>query len=699
MKKLLILLLVLWLSACEEGVWNSPRPLDDYRDNVRYGTFSVSPKTLDPAAAYTTDSTLLLSQIYEPPLQYHYLKRPYTLVPLTAAHMPVVRYWDRQGRQLPTDALAEDISFTTYDITIQPNIFYQPHPAFARSREGQDLQGISTLSDFPDVGTRELVAQDYVYQIKRFAHPLVSSPILEPMSRYILGLTEYEKTLRKAYDRETNPHAFFDLRKYPLRGVQVIDKYTYRITLMGKYQQFLYWLAMSFFAPIPWEADAFYSQPGMAERNLNFNWQPVGTGAYYLIDNNPNKQMVLQKNPYFHLEYFPTEGMPGDREQGYLQDAGKKLPFIDRYVFTLEKEVVPRWSKFLQGYYDQSYVSADMYGEAIQLDRNGRPHLSPFLRQKGIRLQTSSDPSVFYFAFNMLDEVVGGYSESARKIRQAIGMVLDQSEYSAIFLNGRGIESHGPLPEGIFGYIPASPAKRKSVTAARQLLAEAGYPNGRNQITGEPLRIRFDATSSSPADQNRFIWVRKQFEKLGITLDVDVTDFNRLQEKMRHGDTQFFMYGWSADYPDPENFLFLLYGPNGQVQHGGVNASNYENEAYDRLFEQMRHMPNDVARFKVIQDMIAILKQDAPWAGALFTESLLLSQAWLVPAKPSAVQNNVLKYERIDPQQRMVMIQQWNRPILWPAMLIFFVLLLLVLPAWIGYYLKTHRAIKREKMP
>jgi oligopeptide transport system substrate-binding protein len=709
---------LLCLAACDDSAWNAPQAEENYVQNVRYGSFASSPKTLDPAESYVVNESLFLAQIYEPPLQYHYLKRPFTLIPLVTEGMPLVRYWGAKNEQLPEDVEGDLVAYTTYDITIKPNILYQPHPAFARNARGEfvyhdltakDLEDIDELEDFTQTGSRELVAEDYVYQVKRLAHPKVISPILGLMGRYIQGLADYPKVLREAYNAKQEGENFFDLRKYRLEGAEVIDKYTYRITLQGKYQQFEYWLAMPFFAPVPWEVDAFYSQPGMEERNLTLKWQPVGTGPYFLAENNPNKEMVLQKNPNFHPEYYPTEGMPGDAENGYLLDAGKRLPFTDKYVFTLEKEVIPRWNKFLQGYYDQSAISSDNFGEAIQLNKAGKPELTEYLKDKGIRLQTAVDLSAYYFGFNMLDDLVGGDSERARKLRQAIGIVLNQTEFIEIFLNGRGVAGQGPLPPGIFGYV--SPAEggmnpyiyhevdgiveRKPISAAKKLLAEAGYPDGRDQKTGEPVLIRFDTTATSPADQDRFVWIRKQFEKIGLELDVETTDVNRFQEKMRNGSTQFFMYGWLADYPDPENFLFLFYGPNGQVKYQGINGVNYANEEYDILFKKMQQMPNNEQRFAIIQQMLAILQHDAPWVGQMFTETFLLSQQWIQPNKLNPVANNSLKYQRMNPQQRIQMIQQWNSPVLWPIGLIILIGMLLILPAFIGYYRKMHRAVKR----
>ena len=103
----------------------------------------------------------------------------------------------------------------------------------------------------------------------------------------------------------------------------MVDRYTYRVKLKGKYPQFVYWLAMPFFAPVPEEAERFFAQPGMAEKNLTLDWYPVGTGPYMLTINDPNRQMVLERNPNFKGEVYPSEGEPGDAQKGLLADAGK----------------------------------------------------------------------------------------------------------------------------------------------------------------------------------------------------------------------------------------------------------------------------------------------------------------------------------------------------------------------------------------
>src|SRR5210317_1198059 len=126
-----------------------------------------------------------------------------------------------------------------------------------------------------------------------------------------------------------------------MQGLSVLDERTLSITIMGRYPQFVYWLAMHFFSPIAPEVDRFYKNPGFADRNLTLDWWPVGAGPYMMVKNNPNSEIVLERNPNFRPDFYPTEGEPGDAEAGFLDDAGERLPFVDRAVFRLEKTVVP----------------------------------------------------------------------------------------------------------------------------------------------------------------------------------------------------------------------------------------------------------------------------------------------------------------------------------------------------------------------
>ncbi len=699
-------------TACTGSPWNNPYPASDEGRNIFYSAFEERPKHLDPARSYSSNEAVFTGQIYEPPLQYHFLKRPYELIPLTATEVPRPVYLDARRQRLPDAAPVENIVYSLYDIHIQPGIRYQPHPGFAKDGAGRwryhDLTSAQiakayTLADFPETGTRELVADDYVYQIKRLAHPALHSPIFGLMSEYIAGLADYAGVLEKALAE--HPGSYLDLSQYPLEGAVAVDRYTYRLTIKGKYPQMVYWLAMPFFAPIPPEVDRFYSQAGMADKNLTLDWFPVGTGPYMLTVNNPNRQMVLERNPNFHDDRYPADGEPGDRSTGMLEDAGKSMPFIDKAVYSLEKETIPYWNKFLQGYYDLSGISSDSFDQAVQISGQGEVALTEQMAAQGIRLVTSVETSSFYLGFNMLDPVVGGYSDRARKLRQAISVAYDDDEYISIFLNGRGTSAQGPIPPGIFGYLDGreginpyvydwvdGASRRKSIAEAKRLLAEAGYPNGRDATTGKPLVLHFDVTTGGVDDKSRLDWVRKQFAKLDLELEIRDTDYNRFQDKMLRGNAQIFQWGWNADYPDPENFLFLLYGPNAKVGKNGENAANYANPEFDRLFEKMKNMDNGSERQATINQMVEIVRRDAPWAFGFHPKRFTLHHEWYRNAKSNLMANNTLKYKRIDPALRARQRAAWNRPNLWPVAVALLVPVAVVLPAVVRHVRRSRRA-------
>ena len=689
-------MLLLPLAACDGGLWNDPYPVQDAGKAILYTAFTERPKHLDPAQAYSENEYEFLANIYAPPLQYHYLKRPYQLVPLAASEMPRVIYQDKKHIPLSDTAAPGRIAYSVYEIHIKPGMRYQPHPAFVAMNQhlqGNELNGIHALGDFPKTGTREVTAADYVYQIKRLVHPALHTPIAGVMSEYIVGLKDYAATLKSAV--QAHPDDFLDLNRYPLSGVEVVDATTYRVTIRGKYPQFAYWLAMPFFAPMPWEAERFYAQPGMRERNLSLDWWPVGSGPYYLSENDPNQRMAMTRNPYYDSERYPDAGEAGDAAAGLLRDAGKQLPLIERIVFSLEKETIPYWNKFLQGYYDASGISSDSFDQAVQVNVSGETNVSDEMKAQGITLSTSVATSTMYTGFNWLDPVVGGASERARKLRLAIAIAVDFEEFVSIFANGRGISAQSPIPPGIFGYragkeginryvydwVDGAP-KRKPIEEAKRLLAEAGYPDGVDAKTKQPLVIHFDTTPGGIGNKSRLDWMRKQFDKIGVQLDVRSTDYNRFQDKIRRGDTQMYYYGWNADYPDPENFFFLLHGAQAKVAYAGENASNYSNPEYDRLFEQMKNMENGAVRQKIIDQMLEILRRDSPWLWGYHPKNYVLQHGWLHNIKANVMANNKLKYWRLESAQRDQLRRLWNHPVLWPVWSGFFALTLFGLWMW-----------------
>jgi ABC-type transport system substrate-binding protein len=324
--------------------------------------------------------------------------------------------------------------------------------------------------------------------------------------------------------------------------------------------------------------------------------------------------------------------------------------------------------------------------------------------EKAISLQSAVATSIMYIGFNMKDPVVGSSKPEAKYLRQAISIAVDYEEYISIFANGRGVAAQGPIPPGIFGHLSGeqglnhtvyewtgSQAHRKSLDDAKQLLSMAGYPNGRHKETGEPLVLYFDVPASGPDSKAQFDWLRKQFQKLNIQLVVRNTDYNRFQDKMRNGTAQLFQWGWNADYPDPENFLFLLYGPNAKSEFGGENAANYQNTQFDSLYEAMRSLPNNKQRQNVIDEMLLLVRDEAPWIWGYHPKSISLYHSWNHNVKPNMMANNTLKYRRVDVAKRSELRLRWNRPVFWPILAVMSLVILALLPA-IHVYRQKKRA-------
>ena len=692
------------------GVANAPYPQDHIAGNVFYSSFQERPKYLDPVSSYNLNETPWIYSIYEALLHYHYLKRPYTVEGLTATEVPIPRYFDKDGKPLPENSPTEQIATSVYTIKLRPGILYQPHPSLARDLAGNFLHhtlepaqiaGKHSVMEFPldaaATSTRAATAADFAYQIKRLASPWVAtpSPIYNLFNQYIVGLTELSDRLKAEHEaalKDRNPRNLYlpwkDLREETLSGVQALDDSTLQIKVIGKYPQFIYWLTLSFIVPIPWEADRFYAQRGMAENSLGFNSWPVGTGAFMLTEQSANRY-VLKRNPNFRDVRYPSEGMSGDAEHGWLADAGKRLPFLDQLEFYLEKEREPEEAKLMQGYYDTPDLSRIDIAFSLlkeQMDNTGR---SQTLRDHKLQLVPTREPTSWYVGFNMLDPVVGqGDSPEQqtrnRRLRQAISIATDWEEYYTVFFDtyGPSEAAMGPVPPGLFGYRTGKEgvnpvthiwkdgaAVRRPLEDAKKRLTEAGYPDGRDARTGKPLLIFFDSNGVGPAFQARLNWQVKQLAKLGIQTEVRASDYNRFQERMRKGNEQIYFWGWSADYPDPENFLYLLTTSQGKVKHGGENSSNYANPEYDSLYAEMKALPNGPERQNVIDRMVTLVREDAPWSFGIFPGSVGIYQPWVHNAKPTQVIQDKTKYLRVEGPLRAQHLAEWNKPKVWPLAL------------------------------
>ena len=628
---------------------NDPYPDTDADRKVLYLPFDEPPKTLDPQVAYSTIDHSVIGNVYDTLLEYHYLKRPLTLIPGLATGVPEPE--PREGGRV------------AYRFRLREGVRFHADPSFTESGDG--------------LGTRELRASDVAFSLARIADPAVNSPVLETLAK-IVGLREFGERLAKR--REAEP-AFASLRidrQYaevgPIEGVRVLSPYELELVLAEPYPQILYWFAMPFTAPVPWEAVAAYD--GEAGRP-SFAEHPVGTGPFVLARYDKRSRIVMERNPdwygLLHPEWkapgavYPSEGEPGDAEQGLLDPSvvGRPLPMLERIEYRRDKEDIPAFSKFLQGYYDASGIIQESFDRVVQ-----EGALSAEMTALGMRLSKTVTPAIYYLGFNMDDPVVGAPGgDRARKLRQAMSLAIDAPEFTRLFMNGRGIPAQSPVPPGIFGYDPSyvNPYRRVDLARAADLLREAGYPDGVDPETGKPLHLSFDTPDAQTRSLLRFQFFVQSWKKLGLDVEIAATSYNQFQDKVRRGAFQLFFWGWVADYPDPENFLFLLWSQMGRTKNGGPNTANYSSARYDALFERMKNLTNGEERTAIIREIRSLLEEDRVWIELFHPEDYALYQGWLRFVKPMGLSVPTAKYRDLDPQQRQEARTAWNRPVLWPV--------------------------------
>jgi ABC-type transport system substrate-binding protein len=306
----------------------------------------------------------------------------------------------------------------------------------------------------------------------------------------------------------------------------------------------------------------------------------------------------------------------------------------------------------------------------------------------GIRLTKSVVPGVYYVGFNMDDPVVGTPGgERSRLLRQAMSLAVDAREFIRIFINNRGIVAETPIPPGLFGHEAAlpNPFRQPDLEKAAELLREAGYAGGIDPATGKPLRITFDTGDTTARGLLRYQFFVDGWRRLGLDVEIAATNYNQFQEKVRKGAYQIFFWGWVADYPDPENFLALLWGPQARSKSGGANSANFANPEYDRLFDVMRNLPDGPERLDLIRRMVEIVEVERPWIELFYPEDYELFQGWLANVKPLGMSFSTLKYRDVDPVRRAELRRAWNRPVMWPAYALAALVVVAIVPGVVTY--------------
>ncbi|QJR15644.1 ABC transporter substrate-binding protein [Usitatibacter palustris] len=569
--------------------------------------FRTAETGFDPARIDDRYSVGVCENIYEGLLTYDYLARPVKLVPLTAEAIP-----------------EPEENGTRYTFRIRPGIYFADDPAF---------KGVK----------RELVAKDIEYSIKRFRDPKNRSQYEWLFENKLVGLDELTEKAKKsgAFDYEAR-----------VEGLEVRGKYTISFKLKEPDYNFLYVLAMPNVVPVAREVIEMYGGDTHAH--------PVGTGPYVLKEWTRRSKIVLEKNPTYRGHVLETKyADPADEWDQRAIEAlkGKTLPAIDRVeIYPIEDEQ-PRFLAFLNKEHD--IMDETPFSFIHQVLPNGK--LAPNLAKEGVRVFREQQPELTYDVFNTRDTIgtkenpkdnpVGGYTPEKVALRRAMVLAHDRGREIEIVRKGQAIPAQSPVGPGVVGYDPnfRATAQDYDPSKAKALLDMFGYVDKdgdgwRDLPDGKPLVIQYKYNAGSQETRQLAALWNKSMADVGIRLEAVAVQFADLLKDRKVGNYMFSGTAWIADYPDAQNFLQLLYGPNG----GQSNDSFFKLPEYDRLYDKAASLPDSPERNAIYREMNRLVLAYAPWRLGVHRLFNHLQYPWVKGYKKHPILYTNFKYLDLD---------------------------------------------------
>ncbi len=560
--------------------------------------FLIAETSFDPVIVSDLYSNTINEAIFDSLLTYDFLARPVKLVPNTAVAMPEIT---EQGK--------------VYTFKIKPGIFFADDPAFGGKK-------------------RELTSQDYAYTLRRLFDPKNRSPWLWFVDGKIIGGNEAAAATKSGK---------FDYDQ-PIAGIETPDKYTLRLRLKETDYNFIYIFATVQTAAMAREVVEKYLPDAGAH--------PVGTGPFRIAEWKRSHRIVLEANPNFREVFYDAD--PGDEplmKAIHTRLKGKKLPLVQRVEVTIVEESQPRWLAFLNGETDYMNAPTEFAGIAFP---GGK--LAPNLAKLGITGQRMVEQDLVYTFFNLDHPVVGGYTPEKIALRRAIALAYNYHEDINIIRNGGAIKAESPVPPDVQGYDPAfkSPQMTYDPARARALLDMYGYTDRdgdgyRENPDGKPLSVELSSQPDTTSKQFDELW-KKNLDAVGIRSTFNVGKWPDINKQAKAGKVQMWQLGWSADYPDAENFFQNLYGPNTEA---GVNYAHFKNAQFDALYERARKMPSSPERTAIYNEMSKLVAVYTPWMPQTHRLRSELSQPWLVGYVRHPIMNAPWLYVDIDESKRV----------------------------------------------
>jgi ABC-type transport system substrate-binding protein len=568
---------------------------------LRYA-FEVAESGLDPAKVYDFYSKALIGNVFEGLLAYDHLARPVKLKPWTAEAMP-----------------QHSDDYRVWTIKVRPGIYFADDPAFKGQR-------------------RELVAEDYVYTMKRYFDPATRAPgYASYAEEQIIGLDELrDKALKNKtpFDYDTK-----------VEGLRALDRYTLQFRLHEPRPRFLTGNLCNSggYGAVAREVVEFYGDEIPAH--------PVGTGPYRLKSWQRSSRIVLERNPGFREMRFDAEPEADDLQgQAWLaRFKGRRLPFNDGVEIAVMEEEQARWLSFLNGQVDFVRVPGTFADFAAPGDT-----LAPNLAKRGIAAHKYVNSDFTMTWFNMEDPLVGGYTPDKVALRRAIGLSYNIDREIRILRRGQAIPAQAPMAPGTFGYDPALHTENSEYDPARAkaLLDLFGYVdrNGdgwRERPDGSPLVLRMASQSSQIERAFNENW-QKSLAAVGLKVEFAIAQWPENMKAARLGKLSIWSLGSTATSPDAQGAFNYMYSPS----IGSSNLARFKLPAFDAIYRRMSLLPDGPERKALFVEASMLVIAYMPYkihAHRVYTD---LNHPWLTGYRQNLFRNECWQYVEVDGAMR-----------------------------------------------
>ena len=540
--------------------------------------FPVAETGFDPAKVSDVYSATVNGHIFEALYQFDYLARPVKLKPRLAVGMPEV-----------------SADFRVWTVRIQPGVYFNDDPAF----KGQK---------------RELVAQDIIYSLKRFADLANKSPYWSSLDEYgITGLLELRNKGvkdKKPFDYDTE-----------IEGLRALDRHTLRFTLDQTRPRFNELLALSStFGTVAREVIEFYGDLSPAH--------PVGTGPFRLAQWRRSSLIVLERNPNYREVLWDAEPGADDAEgQAILQRMkGRRLPLVDRVEVSVVEEAQPRWLSFLNGQADVLVVPQEFAPVAMP---GGR--MAPNLKKKGVQGWRVLVPSTQLSFFNMDHPVVGGLEPHKVALRRAIALSINVQREIQLAYRGEAMAAQSIISPHLSGYNAdfKSENSEYSPSRARALLDLYGYVDSdgdgwREQPDGSPLKLEC-ATQPDGLSRQFNELLKKSLDAVGVRVVFISAKWPENLKAARAGKLMYWRVGSTSTQTDGQDILSRLYGP----QIGQGNLARFKLPAFDEVYRQLTSLPDGPEREAVFDKAKRLAIAYMPYKVHVHQYVTVLAHPWL----------------------------------------------------------------------